>query len=164
VKDGAAGNIFCKTIRTQVDADFHGMLGDKRHLVMGDVVMSSIGKADAKWLKGLRLKQFPNLFGCNHQSTIGNAATCFKCSRLQGSNSQQFVLNWPKGWITDPEKRATGKFVVRPAQQPIADGGGQVDGMGKIMGAKSLGNFHSDDIFRHDFAHMILPLFANAAE
>lgn len=71
VKDGTAGKVFGETIGVQVEADFHGVFAGKGHVVIGDFVVSAIGKAEAEWLEGFRLKHFTHLFGCNHEESFG---------------------------------------------------------------------------------------------
>jgi hypothetical protein len=58
VQDGTAGEILGETVRVEVEADFNGVLSSESHVVIGDVAMRAVGKADSERLEGFRLKQF----------------------------------------------------------------------------------------------------------
>ena len=78
VQDGAAGGILREAVGIKVETDFDGVFHDPGHVVIGDVVMRAVRKADAKGLEGLGEKQFANLFGRNHGRSIGVGAVLRK--------------------------------------------------------------------------------------
>jgi len=51
VKDRAAGNVFGEAVGVKIDADFDRMLADKGHLVMSNIEVPAIGKADPERLE-----------------------------------------------------------------------------------------------------------------
>ena len=77
VKEGTASEVFRKTVGVKVEADFDGVLADERHVMIGDVVVRAIGQTDAERLEGLGLKQFPELFSCNHAVRIAECRPPF---------------------------------------------------------------------------------------
>jgi hypothetical protein len=66
VQYGTTGCILGETIGIQIETDFHGVLHYPSHVMIGNIVMSSIGKADAERSERFGLQQLTYLFGRNH--------------------------------------------------------------------------------------------------
>jgi hypothetical protein len=78
VKDRAASEVFGKSIRIEVEADLHRVLAHKGHIMVGDVVVTPVRKADAEWFEGLGLQKFTDLLCSNHGKKLTKNSLCRK--------------------------------------------------------------------------------------
>jgi hypothetical protein len=69
VKDGTAGHMACKAIGIQFDAYFNCVFRYPRHIVVRDVVLRTVGKANPKGPERLGLKHVAYLASSNHSRT-----------------------------------------------------------------------------------------------
>ena len=77
VENGTAREVLGETVGVQVEADFDGVFADERHVVIGDVVMRAVRKADAERFERFGLEQFADLFGRDHGRTITDGLSRF---------------------------------------------------------------------------------------
>jgi hypothetical protein len=66
MENGAAGEILGKSLRIQIQPNLNSILADKSHVVIGNVMVRAVRKADSERLERRRAHQFTNLRCCNH--------------------------------------------------------------------------------------------------
>jgi hypothetical protein len=70
MQNRAAGKKLGKSIWIEVEADFDSVSSHKSHIVIGNVMVRAIRQINSKRLERFCLKQFANLFGCNHLKIV----------------------------------------------------------------------------------------------
>jgi hypothetical protein len=73
---GAANEPFCDPVRVDINANVHGGFFDEGQVVIDDVVVRSVGQAEAEWFERLGPEEFADLFRFDHAPTV---AGCFPC-------------------------------------------------------------------------------------
>ena len=74
MENGAAGEILGKSLRIQIQPNLNSILADKSHVVIGNVMVRAVRKADSERLEWCHTHQFTNLRRCNHLVTHSQSA------------------------------------------------------------------------------------------
>jgi hypothetical protein len=70
VQDGTTSEIFGKSVRVEIEPDFEGVFANQSHIMIGDIVVGPVRKADPERLERLGSKEFAELFGCDHRPIL----------------------------------------------------------------------------------------------